>query len=109
MSNKREFTPTHEINNNGETTRSIMLAGTRWFNGRCGNTYHITRVYLNGRLLWQSPVTYGYGSQYEDTGWKYLQAIGIVPHDENNRRRFCESHGIVFESSGTDVARKKDL
>ena len=53
--------------------KSIRFVGARWIQKTYGNTYHKVKVYVNGRLIATSPVTYGYGNEYIYTGKRILK------------------------------------
>jgi hypothetical protein len=83
-----------------------IIIGRRWFNTREGNSYHTVEVVVDGHLVWQSPVTYGYGNQYEETARKWLARKGLVPDSRTPLHRLP---GLSFESMVIDVGRKRDL
>lgn len=91
--------------------RNFSFIGRRWFST---NTYHSVEVYMDGKLVGYEPFTYGYGDQYEVTGFKILKEKGIKPFkdmDFTMFRRYTQSDANrnKFVFSVTDVSRKKDL
>lgn len=46
---------------------TVTIEGRTWFEKANGNTYHAARIVVNGETVAVSPVTYGYGRQYEET------------------------------------------
>lgn len=80
----------------------ISIYGKRWFQKTYGNTYHIAKVYIlteDGQLdKFATPITYGYGSQYVETGKEAAKAHG-----------YDVETAEVFYHEPTDVQRKKDL
>lgn len=100
--------------NPSSSPKHVRIEGTRWRDGS-GNTYHKAYVYIDGRLALTTPVTYGYGDQYVQTGWEAAEEQGLLPHPEKGRSgswspwRTAEANGIEFAYDATDVARKKDL
>ena len=86
---------------------SIHIEGRRWFKG---NTYHSVRIFKDGAQIAFLPYSYGYGDQYLQTAYSWLQANGHAP----SAKRSATHPGIwLRENSGTysviDVQRKKDL
>lgn len=95
---------------------SLTLIGRRWFNRRCGNTYHSVEIIVDGNCVQKIDYSYGYGEQYEDTAKNWLDAHGYTPGREKRDGtpgealwRYCERKGIIFTRTVTDVQRKKDL
>lgn len=91
--------------------RSLTLIGLRWFDRRAGNTYHTVTIIVDGETVHKSGITYGYGSQYEQTAIAWLAAKGLLPSEENvyPLSLYCRNRGIAFTSQTVDVARKRDL
>lgn len=107
---------------------SVEIDGNRWFQRTHGNTYHVARVRLltecggrhehHGRT---SDVTYGYGSQYEQTARAVLlemepRAFARLAERGNHGtdrhalwQFFREMCGVEYQSSVDDVRRKRDL
>lgn len=46
---------------------TVTVEGRTWFERVNGNTYHAVRIVVNGVTVAVSPVTYGYGNQFEET------------------------------------------
>ena len=95
-------------------SRTITVIGRRWFEKVNGNTYHSVDVYVNGDHVGREPFAYGYGSQYEQTALEILYKAGIYTKDPEAKYsrvlwRTVDDNGDKLISSGTDVARKKDL
>ena len=95
---------------------TLLLVGRRWFARTYGNTYHSVEIYVNGNRVYKVDYAYGYGSQWEWTAFDWLDANGYTPgrqHSANGSRecawRYCERMGIQYNSTVTDVQRKKDL
>lgn len=91
--------------------KKVLFQARRWQDSS-GNTYHVVDVYVNGRYLDQSKVTYGYGRQYEQTGAKILAENGYYPRALKNVYNvydFFRKRGIQFEAEHKDVKRKRDL
>jgi len=96
--------------------RTLVLIGRRWFNRTFGNTYHSVEIVVDGKQVHRVDYAYGYGSQWEWTGFDWLDTNGYTPgrqHSANGSResawRYCERMGIQYTNTVTDVPRKKDL
>ena len=86
---------------------SLRIYGRRWFQKSYGNTYHTTRVVVNGEEL-KSEITYGYEEHYKETARQLLDANGYeVPQNPLEFNRFLNSKG--FKATAVDVDRKRDL
>ena len=94
------------------TTRrpnKFVMVGNRWFDKVNGNTYHKTTIIdaNSNNTIEESPLTYGYGDQWRQTGYdmlvkkKLAKEVDRFNHDKNRKR-------IIFVDSGY-VSRKKDL
>lgn len=92
--------------------KQVEFQARRW-NDSYGNTYHVVDVYVNGSFVGSSPKTYGYGSQYEQTGLEILKKNGFFPRALNNYSgatwRFFKDRNIEFLSRAKDVKRQRDL
>ena len=89
----------------------VRLIGRRWFQKTHGNTYHTVEVHIDDELIGHSPVTYGYGNQYEDTGMEMVFESGKVVALLKNERlwEYKKRTGMVVKSTVSDVKRKRDL
>lgn len=95
----------------GKKVKSVRFDARKWQDS-FGNTYHVVDVYVNGRYLDSSKVTYGYGNYYEITGAKVLSENGYYPRALNNVSNvysFFRKRGIDFDSNSEFVKRKRDL
>ena len=52
--------------------KEILVIVKKWFDKTYGNTYHSIQFELNNRII-HSGLTYGYGSQYEQTFKEYFK------------------------------------
>jgi len=77
----------------------LRIDGTRWRDS-FGNTYHRAYIYVGGRQVGVTPVTYGYDRQYLETAKKWLLKNGYRDPGNVYRGREGETH---------DVNRKRDL
>lgn len=104
---KRTYVRPHERNRIRQI-KKYVIEGRRWFDKLYGNTYHtvyITDVTTNN-IIYESPMTYGYGSQWQQTAYDWLVKHKLAREEDRfnhelNRKRF-----IYVEN---DVSRKKDL
>ena len=78
------------------STNDVEMIGRRWRDSY-GNTYHTVTVYKGGKYVGDSPVTYGYGNQFIQTGKEILKKNGFRGKSYN------------ISETVTDVKRKKDL
>jgi len=88
----------------------IFLLGRLWRDSN-GNSYHTARITVNGEFVCITPVTYGYGLQYEETARKWLHKNKYIKEVDgvHSLRRLCDDSGIRFDSASVDVKRKKEL
>lgn len=89
---------------------TIEVDANKWQDSN-GNTYHIVQVYVNDHYLGESDLTYGYGSQYEQTANDMLFDHYKPPYGyktDNPIYRLKEK-GIDVRSRGEYVKRKRDL
>lgn len=98
------------------TPHTITLLGRRWFQRTYGNTYHTCQIMLDGKTVHKTPMQYGYGQQFEQSGWEWLEANKLVPPRKQYPNggyegtwEYAERHGITYEASAIDVPREKDL
>ena len=81
--------------------KSIMIIGKRWFDKVNGNTYCSSRVYINGKLEFSVPYTYGYGNYYEQRAKEELEKRGFInvgKYDNGMSKSFyeyCEKNKIA--------------
>ena len=89
----------------------VEIYGKRWFQKSYGNTYHVTKVYVNGVDIGESDQQYGYDEQYLQTGAKILWNKYNPPYkwNMNNPLWMLRNYGIDIYYSATDVEREKDL
>ncbi len=93
----------------------ITLIGRRWFQKSYGNTYHTVTVQVDGETVYDSPIEYGYGDQYTQTGLDWLQVNGYIDRKQyaNGGReamwQYAEREGIKYSAHASDVARERDL
>lgn len=91
--------------------KSIHFTGKRWFQSSYGNTYHTVEVFVNDKYVGTSPITYGYGTQYEQTGIDILKKNGYIKDYDLSESfwRYCQEKGIEYSSYAKDVKKKSQL
>jgi hypothetical protein len=90
----------------------VEIWGKRWFQKSYGNTYHKVRVYVNDKLIGTSPIVYGYGDSYLQTGKEILMKSGYFPialKNTNDLSSFFRKKKIEFIYYANDVKRERDL
>ena len=90
--------------------KSVEMYGKRWTNSY-GNTYHTTKVYVNDELVGTTPIQYGYGDQYTQSGFALLKKKGYFKRTkpEDLGWMTMSKRNIKYYRKATDVKRKKDL
>lgn len=93
--------------------KSIVIIGRRWFGRGPGKTYHSAEVIVDGVHWGKVPYSYGYGDQYLESAAELLTSAGMIPPVDHSKHEplwyRCQSLGIAFTYSVSDVSRKKDL
>jgi hypothetical protein len=91
--------------------QSVKIVGRRWFQRTYGNTYHTADIYVNDKLVHTTPMQYGYGDQYMQTGWAWLENNGYIPKDSAGDPpwRVAEKMGFDLSYYANDVRRRRDL
>jgi len=74
----------------------VEMFGRRWQDSY-GNTYHTVSVYKGGEYVGDSPITYGYGDYFVETGKALLKSKGF------------KGKNYKITSTVYNVKRKKDL
>lgn len=55
---------------------SIFIEGRLWFDKTYGNTYFSNRIWINGSVVYEMPMEYGYDEQYVHRAIAYLHERG---------------------------------
>jgi hypothetical protein len=55
---------------------SIFIEGRLWFDKTYGNTYFSNRIWINGKVVYEMPMEYGYELQYLHRAIQYLHERG---------------------------------
>ena len=85
----------------------ITVIGKRWFDKVNGNTYHSSKVYVNGNEIGYQPFIYGYGDSYQQTGLELLKEKYDIL-DDVTMLWGLKNHGIKLVTSVSD-GLKRDL
>jgi hypothetical protein len=101
----------------GEHTQpsEITIVGRRWFRRGAGGTFHTANISIDGRYVHSTTYQYGYGDQYLETGWQWLEDNGYVPRRDRANGgntapwRAAQDLGIKLNYYAVDVKRQKDL
>lgn len=56
--------------------RSIFIEGRLWFDKVNGNTYFSNRIWINGKVIFEMPMEYGYDLQHLHRAIEHLQQRG---------------------------------
>lgn len=87
---------------------SIEIIGRRWFQKSMGNTYHTVQILLNGELLAESEMNYGYGDHYLQTAMDLIAAhTDLKPTWPLTV--WARENGVDLRISVQDVSRRRDL
>ena len=99
-----------------EQPKQVKIIGRRWFRRGYGGTYHVADIYVDGQLVHTTSRQYGYGDQYQETAWQWLEHEGYIPKREHSANggmacpwRHAEELGIEFLYNVYDVKRQRDL
>ena len=89
----------------------VYIYGKTWFQKSYGNTYHITKVYVNNEIVGISEIQYGYGEQYVQTGMDILWNNFLPPYKwkMNYSSWRLKDFGIKIQTEETEVTRERDL
>ncbi len=94
----------------------LVINGQRWFDKINGNTYHSVQVFINGKLIAEQGLTYGYGDHYRQTAFELLEKIYPKLNNTDSTNQVYEAQyqytERLFDSVlyfCHDVSRKKDL
>ena len=90
---------------------TIHVSGKRWFDKVNGNTYHSSKIYIDGNFFDRVNFAYGYGDHYLTTAFELLHRVGKIEMESNTQApwRYCKENGIKFYSEVADITRKGDL
>jgi len=90
--------------------QTLEIIGRRWFQRTYGNTYHTVSILIDGKLVYKSDRTYGYGDSYLQTAVEWMKGQGLLSENIwGGTRSLREDSGYDFSYSVADVQRQKDL
>lgn len=98
-------------------TQSVQIIGRRWFQRTYGNTYFSAEAYVDGERVASIDYAYGYGDHYVQAMTDKLEELGYMPDREHHGNGssepgwhyFRDRHGLKYNATASDVARKRDL
>lgn len=64
------------INCDAFDLESLFIEGRLWFDKINGNTYFSNRIWINGKVVYEMPMEYGYDLQYLHRAIQYLHDRG---------------------------------
>jgi hypothetical protein len=94
--------------------RSIFVETREWYDKTGGQVYFSSRIYVNGKHVYTTGMTYGYGSHDEYVAAKVLAYRGIIPDTLDGRSiRWARDLGIdvytvKYESKKRDLWKEED-
>jgi hypothetical protein len=98
--------------------KTITILGRRWFERHNGNTYHSAAAYVDGELIGKVGFEYGYGEQWQWTGFRILiekKIAKLRPSEKYPQGghislwHWCEKRGVKLILDVADVSRRRDL
>lgn len=89
---------------------SIFIESREWFDRSGGNSYFSNRVWIDGRVAFQTGLRYGYGEHYIWDAMHELVLRGLMPAEaeSNTISQIRIKTGIVIYTVQSRVA-KRDL
>lgn len=93
----------------------LAIMGRLWRDKTYGNTYFTATIDVNGQVVAELPVQYGYGNQYMQAAGDWLEKHGYVKRETHKVSgpeslwRYCDDRGIKLIYEAIPVKRKKDL
>lgn len=95
--------------------RGIVLQGRIWFDRANGNSYHTTAIFVNHKFVHKTETQYGYGDQYVQTGFEWLEKNGYLKNTESFRSSsgsvcwwdYCRTNGIETIQTSHDVLKRE--
>lgn len=103
------------VTTRGNIMTTIHIEGRRWFQRAYGNTYNTVRIFIDGRLAVELPISYGYGDYYIQRAHDWLGENGFPELAERHANGMPAVNTTIWlrENGGSysviDVQRKKDL
>ena len=89
---------------------SIFIESREYFDRSGGNSYFSNRVWIDGRVAFQTGMSYGYGDHYIYDALHQLVVRGFMPAEaeSNTISQIKQKRGIVIYTAQSRVV-KKDL
>ena len=82
--------------------KSMLIEARLWSDG---NTYHGVRVWVNGKVLADIGLTYGYEDQYKYTALNWLKSYELVD-DEVKTPHYMKDYADVYFISYATLKRQ---
>ena len=94
-----------------DETKTILFVGRRWRDRINGNTYNTCEMFVNGRRVGKTPIDGGYDDAYRWAGRAWLNENGFLPGYDAavDFTIYCGMRDIIYDSTVSDVRRKKDM
>lgn len=85
-----------------------IVEGKKWFDKINGNTYHTVFIVdaKTNKLIYESPITYGYDDAYRQTAFDFLIKGGLLKESDRFNHKLIKD---IIYFNVVDVPRKKDL
>ena len=85
-----------------------IIEGRKWFDKINGNTYHSVSIIdtATGKNIYNSPMVYGYGSQYQETAKDYLISQKLLKEEDRFNHNLLRN---MLYFNVVEVSRKRDL
>jgi hypothetical protein len=89
---------------------SMLIEAREWFDKYNGQTYHSTRIWIDGEVACQTGLAYGGHNQYETTAVEQLVMLGLLPAEAKSRALWliAKTHNITIYSTRSE-SLKRDL
>ena len=91
--------------------KKVEFWAKEWLHKSAGNSYFAVKVYVNDKLVGESRMMYGYGTQYEDEGMRILKKAGYLRGVKASMPRsyFRQRQGVKYVGSISSVKTEKLL
>lgn len=89
--------------------RSIDVQAVEWFQKSMGNSYHAVQVSVNGKHVYMSPKTYGYGEHYLTTAAEGLAELGYNIPTRGSIQNWARDNGVALDHYKREVKTERAL
>jgi len=87
---------------------SVFVEGRLWFDKTYGNTYFSNRIWINGKVIFEMPMEYGYELQYLHRAVQHLHERGYFEGEKVPSLWEIDQMGIHFYHVAT-YGKKSEL